>query len=94
MILLAKQETGVSTKIVADMESSLKALQLAEKHSLEYLQNINQVLKDAFGQFNTQMMAQVTSLNQENDRLLGGAITSLTGAVEQIVRTTSKLAQS
>jgi hypothetical protein len=94
MILLAKQETGVSTKIVADMESSLKALQLAEKHSLEYLQNINQVLKDAFGQFNTQMMAQVTSLNQENDRLLGGAITSLTGAVEQIVRTTSKLAQN
>jgi hypothetical protein len=40
------------------------------------------------------MMAQVTSLNQENDRLLGDAITSLTGAVEQIVRTTSKLAQN
>ena len=94
MILLAKQESGISTKIVEDMESSLKALQLSEKHSLEYLQNINQVLKDAFGQFNTQMMAQVTSLNQENDRLLGGAITSLTGAVEQIVRTTSKLAQN
>ena len=94
MILLAKQESGLSTKIVADMESSLQALQLSEKYSLEYLQNINQVLKDAFGQFNTQMMAQVTSLNQENDRLLGGAITSLTGAVEQIVRTTSKLAQN
>jgi len=94
MILLAKQESGISTKIVEDMEASLKALQLSEKHSLEYLQNINQVLKDAFGQFNTQMMAQVTSLNQENDRLLGDAITSLTGAVEQIVRTTSKLAQN
>jgi MotA/TolQ/ExbB proton channel family len=91
MILLAKQETGVSTKIIADMETSLKALQQSERHSLEYLQNINQVLKDAFGQFNTQMMAQVTSLNQENDRLLGNAINSLTSAVEQIVRTTSKL---
>jgi hypothetical protein len=94
MILLAKQETGVSTKIIADMEASLKALQQSERHSLEYLQNINQVLKDAFGQFNTQMMAQVTSLNQENDRLLGNAINSLTGAVEQIVRTTSKLVQN
>jgi len=94
MILLAKQETGVSTKIIADMEASLKALQQSERHSMEYLQNINQVLKDAFGQFNTQMMAQVTSLNQENDRLLGNAINSLTGAVEQIVRTTSKLVQN
>ena len=94
MILLAKQETGVSTKIIADMEASLKALQQSERYSLEYLQNINQVLKDAFGQFNTQMMAQVTSLNQENDRLLGNAINSLTGAVEQIVRTTSKLVQN
>ena len=94
LIAVAKQESGVSSKIVLDMESSLKSLSNAERLSSEYLSNINQVLKDAFGQFNTQMMAQVTSINQENDRLLGSAINALTGAVEQIVRTTSKLTQN
>ncbi len=93
LIASAKKESGVSAAIVTDMESALGALNSAERSSKEYLNSINQVLKDAFSQFNTQMMAQVTSLNQENDRLLGGAINALTGAVEQIVQTTTKLAQ-
>jgi len=94
LITSAKQESGISAQIVKEMETSLRTLQQAEATSNQYLNNVNQVLKDAFGQFNTQMMAQVTSLNQENDRLLGSAITALTGAVEQMVRTTSKLAQN
>ena len=94
LIANAKKESGVSSQIVQDMESALRALNQSEQLSKEYLGNINQVLKEAFSQFNTQMMAQVTSLNQENDRLLGSSINALTSAVEQIVHTTTKLTQN
>jgi predicted oxidoreductase (fatty acid repression mutant protein) len=73
------------------MERSLSTLKLVENTSTEYLGQVNNVLKEAFSQFNLQMMAQVTCLNQENDRLLGSAVGALTSAVEQIVISATKL---
>ena len=91
LIAIAKKESGVSAEILAGMERSLSTLKLVENTSTEYLSQVNNVLKEAFSQFNLQMMAQVTGLNQENDRLLGSAVGALTSAVEQIVISATKL---
>ena len=91
LIAIAKKESGVSAEILAGMERSLSTLKLVENTSTEYLGQVNNVLKEAFSQFNLQMMAQVTGLNQENDRLLGSAVGALTSAVEQIVISATKL---
>jgi ABC-type transporter Mla subunit MlaD len=91
LITIAKKESGVSAEILAGMERSLSTLKLVENTSTEYLSQVNNVLKEAFSQFNLQMMAQVTGLNQENDRLLGSAVGALTSAVEQIVISATKL---
>ena len=91
LIAIAKKESGVSAEILAGMERSLSTLKLVENTSSEYLGQVNNVLKEAFSQFNLQMMAQVTGLNQENDRLLGSAVGALTSAVEQIVISATKL---
>jgi ABC-type transporter Mla subunit MlaD len=91
LIATAKREAGVSEKIVADMQRIMDTLSSTEKLSTEYLDKVNQVLASSFEKFNSEMLAQVTKINSENDKLMASSIGALRAAVETMVSSTLML---
>lgn len=91
LIATAKREAGVSEKIVADMQRIMDTLNSTEKLSTEYLDKVNQVLASSFEKFNSEMLAQVTKINSENDKLMASSIGALRAAVETMVSSTLML---
>jgi len=91
LIATAKREAGVSEKIVADMQRIMDTLNSTEKLSTQYLDTVNSVLTTAFEKFNSEMLAQVTKINAENDKLMASSIGALRAAVETMVSSTLML---
>jgi hypothetical protein len=91
LIATAKREAGVSEKIVADMQRIMDTLNSTEKLSTQYLDSVNSVLTTAFEKFNSEMLAQVTKINAENDKLMASSIGALRAAVETMVSSTLML---
>ena len=85
LIATAKREAGVSEKIVSDMQRIMDTLNSTEKLSTQYLDTVNSVLTTAFEKFNSEMLAQVTKINAENDKLMASSIGALRAAVEGMV---------
>ncbi len=91
LVETAKREAGVSKQIVAEMERVISTIRTAEQSSTQYLEKINQVLKESFESFNTEMLATVEKINKENNELMASSISALSSAVEVIVASTIKL---
>jgi len=91
LIATAKREAGVSEKIVADMQRIMDTLNSTEKLSTQYLDTVNSVLTTAFEKFNSEMLAQVTKINAENEKLMASSIGALRAAVETMVSSTLML---
>jgi len=87
----AKKEAGLSSQMLSDLERILSALQTAEKQSIDYLNQVNAVLKGSFQQFGQEMVAQVEALKSSSDILLTGSLSALEGAVQSMLMSVAKL---
>ena len=67
------------------MQRIMDTLNSTEKLSTQYLDTVNSVLTTAFEKFNSEMLAQVTKINAENDKLMASSIGALRAAVEGMV---------
>jgi hypothetical protein len=90
----AKKEAGLSSQMLADLERILSSLQTAEKQSVDYLNQVNSVLKGSFEQFGQEMVAQVEALKVSSDTLLSGSLGALEGAVQSMLMSIAKLKKS
>ena len=90
----AKKEAGLSSQMLADLERILSSLQTAEKQSVDYLNQVNSVLKGSFEQFGQEMVAQVEALKVSSDTLLSGSLGALEGAVQSMLIQIAKLKKS
>jgi hypothetical protein len=90
----AKKEAGLSSQMLADLERILSSLQVAEKQSVDYLNQVNAVLKGSFEQFGQEMVAQVEALKVSSDTLLSGSLGALEGAVQSMLMQIAKLKKS
>ncbi len=90
----AKKEAGLSSQMLSDLERILGALQTAEKQSIDYLNQVNSVLKGSFQQFGQEMVAQVEVLKEKSDTLLTGSLGALEGAVQSMLIQMTKLKKS
>jgi hypothetical protein len=86
----AKKESGIGSRMISDLERILGSLQTAEKQSVDYLDKVNNVLKDSFETFGTEMAAQVRNVSNENDKLLSQSLNALQGAVESMIAAVAK----
>ncbi len=86
----AKNESGIGSRMISDLERILGSLQTAEKQSVEYLDNVNNVLRESFQTFGTEMTAQVRNVSNENDKLLGQSLGALQAAVESMIAASTK----
>ena len=91
MMETVKKEAGVSQKLVGDMERIVGSLAGVERQSQEYLERINEVLKQSFHDFGIEMVAQVRNVGAESNRQLGTSLNALSGTVDQMVSSVAKL---
>jgi len=91
MISSVKQESEIKQKLVEDMELIVKSLETAERHSTEYLDSINNVLKGSFEDFGIEMVNQVRNISTESNKHLGSSLEVLSGTVESMVDSVTKL---
>jgi hypothetical protein len=91
LIESAKREAGISKEMLSDMERILSQLKTAEAQSLQYLEGVNRTLAGAFESFGTQLVEQVRNTVRETDIHLGGGVQQLTGVVQELGSTLSRL---
>ncbi len=91
LVALAGAETGVSRKLVDDMDRIVASFSRAEQESRDYLFRINEVLKQAFQEFGVEMIGQVRTMSAETNRQLGTSLQALSGTVDSMVASVSKL---
>jgi hypothetical protein len=91
MMETVKKEAGVGQNLVSDMERIVGALAGVERQSQEYLERINAVLKQSFQDFGLEMVAQVRNVGAETNRQLGTSLNALSGTVDQMVSSVTKL---
>lgn len=85
------RESRVSQNLVDDMERIVTALSGAERQSKEYMDRINEVLKQAFRDFGLEMVGQVRNISAESNRQLGTSLHALSGTVDSMVSSVSRL---
>jgi ABC-type transporter Mla subunit MlaD len=79
-----KKEAGLSRQIIDDLERIVDQLRSAEGQSLQYLEQVNSALVDAFDHFNNALTKQVKSSITDTDRHLGNGVNQLNGVVQQL----------
>jgi putative membrane protein len=78
----ADQRAGVSRALVADMEALVAQFADAERHSRDYLQQVTEVVSEAFGRFNASVYDSLDKNRGAFDASLSNAVKMLS---EQIV---------
>ena len=71
--------------MISDLERILGSLQTAEKQSVDYLDNVNNVLKGSFETFGSEMVEQVKNVSVANDKILTNSLGALQAAVESMI---------
>jgi hypothetical protein len=84
-------ESGISQKLIDDMERIVGSFATAERQSAEYLSRINEILKQSFHDFGIEMVAQVRNINAESNRQLGTSLHALSGTVDSMIASVTKL---
>jgi len=79
-----KKEAGLSRQIVEDLERIVIQLRSAEGQSLQYLEQVNSALVEAFDHFNSALTKQVKTSITDTDRHLGNGVNQLNGVVQQL----------
>jgi hypothetical protein len=79
-----KKEAGLSRQIVDDLERIVAQLRSAEGQSLQYLEQVNSALVDAFDHFSNALTKQVKNSITDTDRHLGNGVNQLNGVVQQL----------
>jgi len=79
-----KKEAGLSRQIVEDLERIVIQLRSAEGQSLQYLEQMNSALVEAFDHFNSALTKQVKTSITDTDRHLGNGVNQLNGVVQQL----------
>lgn len=87
----AKRETGLTTKIIDDLERIVEQLRVAETQSQQYLEKVNGALTKAFTDFGAQMSHQVANTIKQTDTHLSGGMNHLRGVVGELAVALSKL---
>jgi hypothetical protein len=85
------KESGVSQKLVDDMERIVGSFAVAERQSMEYLDRINEILKQSFHDFGLEMVGQVRNISAESNRQLGTSLHALSGTVDSVIASVTKL---
>jgi putative membrane protein len=86
----AKKESGIGSRMISDLERILGSLQTAEKQSVEYLEKVNNVLRESFETFGREMTSQVRNVSGENDKLLSQSLGALQAAVESMIASVAR----
>lgn len=79
-----KKEAGLSRQIVDDLERIVAQLRSAEGQSLQYLEQVNSALVEAFDHFSNALTKQVKNSITDTDRHLGNGVNQLNGVVQQL----------
>lgn len=87
----AKKESGIGTKMISDLERILGSLQTAEKQSVDYLDNVNNVLRGSFETFGSEMVEQVKNVSVANDKIITNSLGALQGAVESMIAAVARI---
>ena len=67
---------------------------LSVENILDYLNQVNSVLKGSFQQFGQEMVSQVEMLKVSSDTLLSGSLSALEGTVQSMLQAVAKLKKS
>ncbi|WP_426178196.1 anti-phage ZorAB system protein ZorA [Massilia sp. TWR1-2-2] len=86
-----KKEAGLSRQIVDDLERIVAQLRSAEGQSLQYLEQVNSALVDAFDHFSNALTKQVKTSITDTDRHLGNGVNQLNGVVQQLAVAMARL---
>jgi hypothetical protein len=86
LIESAKREAGVSQQLIEGIESSVKALRLAEEESRLNLSAINEQLVSAFETFGNSLVNQVQRVVGETDKNISVLSNQLTGVVQELAQ--------
>ncbi|OGT42061.1 MAG: hypothetical protein A3F13_01935 [Gammaproteobacteria bacterium RIFCSPHIGHO2_12_FULL_40_19] len=87
----AKKESGIGSRMISDLERILASLETAEKQSVDYLDNVNNVLKGTFETFGSEMVEQVKNVSVANDKILTNSLGALQGAVESMIAAVARI---
>ncbi len=88
---IARRESALSGKLISDVERVAKSLAIAEQQSTKYIESANDVLKQSFQDFGTEMVSQVRNINSESNRQLSTSLHALSGTVDSMVASVTKL---
>lgn len=86
LIESAKREAGVSKQLIESVESSVKALRLAEEEGRQNLNAVNDQLVSAFETFGNSLVSQVQRVVGETDRNISVLSNQLTGVVQELAQ--------
>ncbi len=84
LINTAKQEAGIKKDLISDIQRVATTLSNTEKQSVEYLDNINQVLSKSFQAFGDAMKNQISQNIKQTDTHLSSGMNQLTGVIQEL----------
>ncbi len=86
LIEAAKREAGISQQLIEGVESSIKALRVAEEESRRNLSAVNDQLVSAFETFGNSLVSQVQRVVGETDKNISVLSNQLTGVVQELAQ--------
>ncbi|WP_143749422.1 anti-phage ZorAB system protein ZorA [Caballeronia arvi] len=80
----AQTETGLTSRMMSDLDRIVNTLKNVERQTTEYLTGVNEALTHSFEQFGNAMSNQLTKTIAQTDRHLGDGVQQLTGVVQEL----------
>lgn len=93
LIATARQEAGMSSQMLKDMEQMTQALQTTRQDIQAYLGQVNDVLAKAFGNFGDSVESSLNKALGAFDNTLDQAVSRLSSGIESLSDVTEELAE-